>query len=217
MEKHVASSPKQPEKPRKSARLARIQGRLEKIQENTQPIEIADDPPEPEGGPSKENAEQSESEAGQPGEETKEGDDHSEEAEHSRAAIEQSNQEEEIEQLEGSPPQDPVGEDELAAILANMGEYGQPSSPAGLADGPPEEDTPEKLHAEKVGEESLPVHDEEIGDTNREQSVPKTPEETLDGVGAELRASHEPSAEAREIKKLRRKQQKLMSTIAQLR
>jgi len=73
------------------------------------------------------------------------------------------------------------------------------------------------LHAEKVGEESLPVHDEEIGDTNQEKSVPKMPEETLDGVGAELRASHEPSAEAREIKKLRRKQQKLLSTIAQLR
>ena len=42
-------------------------------------------------------------------------------------------------QQEGSPPQDPVGEDELVAVLANMGEYGQPSSPADLYDKPQEE------------------------------------------------------------------------------
>lgn len=178
-----------------------------------------DEPPEPEEGPSEENVEQSEGEAELPEEEAEEGNEHSEaetEAGHSRAATEQSNQEEEIEQLEGSPPRDPVGEDELAAILANMGEYGPPSSPVGLPEGPPEEEAPGEVHAEKAGEESLHVYDEENVDTNREQSVPKTPEETLDGVGAELRASHEPSAEAREIKKLRRKQQKLLSTIAQL-
>ena len=42
-------------------------------------------------------------------------------------------------------------------------------------------------------------------------------EETLDERGAELRAAHVPTAEAKEIKKLRRNQQKLLTIIAQLR
>lgn len=63
-EKHVACTPEQPEKARKSVRLARIRGRLEKIQESTsQPIEIIDEPPEPEGIPSEENVGQSGGEA----------------------------------------------------------------------------------------------------------------------------------------------------------
>lgn len=47
----------------------------------------------------------------------------------------------------GSPPQDPVGEEELAAILANIDEYGQPSTPPYLRDKPQEEDALEKPHA----------------------------------------------------------------------
>lgn len=79
-----------------------------------------------------------------------------------------------------------MGEDELAAVLANMGEYGQPSSPADLYDKPQEENTFEKSHVVQVEEENLLVHDEEeIGDTDREQSVPKTPEEISKDVEAE--------------------------------
>ena len=149
--KPVASTPEQPERPRKSARLARIRGRLKKIQVSTsQPIEITDEPSEAEGEQSEERAEQSREESEQSGEGNEEGDEHSEteaEVEHSKAATEQSNQEEEMGQLEGSPPQDPVGEDELATVLANMGEYGQPSSPPDLPDEPPEENISEKSHA----------------------------------------------------------------------
>lgn len=116
-----------------------------------------------------------------------------------------------MEQLEGSPPRDPLAEDELAAVLANMETYYQPSSPPDLPNEPPEENAPEKSHAE---EENLPVHDDEIRETNREQSVPMTPEEIPIEVGADLRASHESSAETLEIKKLRRKQQKLLNIIA---
>lgn len=43
------------------------------------------------------------------------------------------------------------------------------------------------------------------------------PEETLDERGTELRATRTPTAEAREIKKLRKKQQRLLNIIAQLR
>lgn len=99
----------------------------------------------------------------------------------------------------------------------------------------------EELHEEIVGGENPPVVDKENVNTNREQSVPKTPEEnppvvdvenenasreqfvprmpkeTLDERGAELRATHPPTAEAREIKKLRKKQQRLLNIIAQLR
>jgi len=56
-----------------------------------------------------------------------------------------------------------------------------------------------------------------MGETDRGQSIPKTPEEIPDEVGADLRASHEPSTEAMEIKKLRRKQQRLLNTVAPLR
>ena len=122
-------------------------------------------------------------------EENEEGAKHSEtEAEHSETKDEQSEQEEEMEHQEGSPLQDPVGEDELAEILANMGEYGQPSSPSDLHDKPQEENAPEKPHAKEVEEENLPVHDKEtIGDTEQEQSIPnqKTPEEILEEAGAE--------------------------------
>jgi len=163
-EKHVASTPKQPERPRKSTRLARIRGRLEKIQESTsQLIEITDELLEPEGRPSEEKAEKSAGEAEQPREGIEEGDEHSEtevEAEHSQEATQQSDQEEEMEQLEGSPPRDPLAEDELAAVLVNMEKYYQPSSPADLPNEPLEENAPEKSHAE---EENLPVHDDEIG------------------------------------------------------
>ena len=106
------------------------------------------------------------------------------ESEHSEAEARQSKQEEEMGQQVGSPPQDPVGEEELAAILANMGEYGQPSTPSYLHDKPQEEDTSEKPHAEEAEEGNLPVHDEkETGDTEREQSVPKAPEEIPEEVG----------------------------------
>lgn len=175
-----------------------------------------DEPSEAEGEQIEERAKQSREEAEQSIEENEEGDEHSEteaEAEHSKVATEQSN----LGQLKSSPPQDPVGEDELAAVLANMGEYGQPSSPADLPDEPPEKNTSKKSHAVEAGEEKLPVHDEEIGETDREQFVPKAPEEIPDGVGADLRASREPSTEAMEIKKLRRKQQRLLNTISQLR
>ena len=37
-----------------------------------------------------------------------------------------------MEQQEDSPLQDPLGEVELAKVLANMGEYGQSSSPSDL-------------------------------------------------------------------------------------
>jgi len=221
VEEQVASTPEQPERPRKSARLARIRGRLEKIQLSTgQPIEITDEPPVPEGEPSKENVEQSEGEAGPLEEEAEEGNEHSDsEAEvgHLGAATEQPIQEEEMEQLGDSSPRDPMGEDKLAAILANMGDYGPPSSLAGPPKGPSEEETHEELHEEMAGEENLPAFDEENVDTNREHSVPKMPEETLDEGGAELRATHEPTAEAKEIKKLKKKQQRLLNTIAQLR
>lgn len=119
-----------------------------------------------------------------------------------------------MEQLEDSPPRDPLAEDELVAVLANMREYYQPSSLADLPNESPEENAPEKSHAE---EENLPVHDDEIGETNREQSVPTTPEEILVEAGADLRASHESSTETLEIKKLRREQQKFLNIIAQLR
>jgi len=110
--------------------------------------------------------------------------------------------------------QDPPGEEELAAVLANMGEYGQPSSTGGVPDGPPEEELPEEMHAEEAEEENLPGYDNEIEDKNQGQSVPKTPEDIPDEEGTSLRAK--PSAEAKEIKKLRKKQQRLLGTIAKL-
>ena len=82
--------------------------------------------------------------------------------------IEQPEQEEEIEQHEGSTLQNPLREDELAKMLANMGEYGQPSSPSDLhaKKKPQEENAPEESHAKEAEEENLPIHDEKmIGDT----------------------------------------------------
>ena len=90
--------------------------------------------------------------------------------------------------------QDPVGEDELAEVLANMGEYGQPSSPSDLQDKPQEENAPEKPHAKEAEEENLPIHDKEtIGDTEQEQSIPnqKTPEEIPEETGAEREVAQE--------------------------
>ena len=43
-----------------------------------------------------------------------------------------SQEEEETEQCDGSPLKNPLQEDELAQILANMGEYCQPLSPLNL-------------------------------------------------------------------------------------
>ena len=74
----------------------------------------------------------------------------------------------------------------MAAFLANMGEYGQPSTPSDLHVKPQEENASEKPHAEEAEEGNLPIHDEEeIRDTGREQSVPKAPEEIPDEVGIE--------------------------------
>jgi len=118
-------TPNPPERPRKSARLARIRGRLEKIQKTAaQPIEIQDEPPEVEGELPEENVEQSEAGANQPEGGSEEGHNQSQ----GKETIERDNQEGENAQSMSSPLQDPPGEEELAAVLANMGEYGQASS-----------------------------------------------------------------------------------------
>lgn len=99
-----------------------------------------------------------------------------------------------MEQQEGSPLKDPVGEDELAKILANMGKYGQPSSPSNLHVKPQEENALEEPHAKETEEDNMLVHDKEtIGDTKQEQSVPsqKTPEELLEEAGAEREVAQE--------------------------
>ena len=111
--------------------------------------------------------------------------------------------------------QNPPGEEELAEVLANMGEYGQPSSTGGVPDDPAEEELPEDMHAEKAGEENLRGYDNEMEDNNQGKSVPRTPEDIPDEEGASLRTK--PSAETKEIKKLRKKQQRLLGTIARLR
>ena len=55
------------------------------------------------------------------------------EEEETKEETEQPGQEEvKIEQCEENPLQNPLQEDELAQILANMGEYAQPLSPLGL-------------------------------------------------------------------------------------
>ena len=245
VEEQVASTPEQPERPRKSALLAKIRGRLEKFRLNIeQPIEIADEPSIPEEEPSRENNEQIKNEADPIEEEAEEGNEQSDsetEVGHSEAATEQPIQEEEVEQLGDSPQRDPIGEDELAAILANLGDYGLPSSPIAPPEKPSEEETNNELHEEIVGEDNPPAFEEDSVNTNREQSVPMIPEEnppvvdkenidasqerpvpeiteeTFDGQGTELKATQKPPAEAKEIKKLKKKQRKLLSTIAQLR
>ncbi|MDP0699485.1 hypothetical protein, partial [Klebsiella pneumoniae] len=65
----------------------------------------------------------------------------------------------------------------------------------------------------KTPEENPPAVDVENENVNQEQFVPRMPEETLDERGPELRATHAPTAEAREIKKLRKKQQRLLNII----
>ena len=176
VEEQVASTPGRPERPRKSARLARIKGRLEKIQPSIdQPIEITDEPPMPEREPSRENVEQTEDEA--EADEGKKPSDSEAEADYPKASIEQPIQEEEMEQLGGSPPQVAMEEEELATILASLGDYTSPSSPASPPEGPSEEEAHEELHEEIAGGENLPVVDKENVNTNQEQSVPKTPEE----------------------------------------
>jgi len=55
-----------------------------------------------------------------------------------------------MEQQEGSPLKDPVAEDELAEVLANIGEYDQPSSPSDLHDKPQEENAPEEPYAKET-------------------------------------------------------------------
>lgn len=239
VEEQMISTPEQPGRPRKSVRLAKIRGRMEKIQPNIgQPIEIIEDPPALEQILG-ENLEQTENEVR--AEEGDRDDDSAAETSHPEAAIEQPIREKEMEQLGGSHPQNPVEEEELATILASLRGYPSPSSPAEPPEGPSEEGTREKLHDGMAGEENPPVIDKENLDTSQEQAVPKTPEgnppadgvengnvcweqdvprmieETLDERGAEMRATHVPTAEAKEIKKLRRKQQKLLNIIAQLR
>lgn len=51
----------------------------------------------------------------------------------------------------GSPAENPIGEDELANILANMGEYGQPLTPSNLQtrEETQEKDAPKEVHSEK--------------------------------------------------------------------
>ena len=80
-----------------------------------------------------------------------------------------------MEQQEGNPLQDPLGEDELAKVLANMGEYGQPLSPSDLHAGekPQEKDAPEESHAKEAEVENLSIHDEKMSEnTEQEQPVP---------------------------------------------
>lgn len=57
-----------------------------------------------------------------------------------------------------------MGLDELAKFLANMGEYGRPSSPLDLhaEEKPQEENAPEESHAKEAEEENPPVRDENM-------------------------------------------------------
>lgn len=101
-----------------------------------------------------------------------------------------------MKQQEGSPLQDPLGEDELAKVFSNMGEYGQSSSPSDLhaKEKPQEENAPEKSNAKEAEEENLPVHDENmIGDAKEEQSIPsqKTQEKIPEEMGAEKEVTQE--------------------------
>ena len=73
---------------------------------------------------------------------------------------------EETEQCKEIPLQNPLQEDELAQILANMGKYAQPLSPLGLhTEEEPEEqsaqnkNTPEELSDEEEKEENHSIHD----------------------------------------------------------
>ena len=84
----------------------------------------------------------------------------------------------------------------MAKVLANMGEYGQSSSPTDLhaEEKPQEENAPEKSHAKEAEEENLPVYDEKmIADAEQEQSVPskKTPEESPEETRVEKEVTQE--------------------------
>lgn len=106
----------------------------------------------------------------------------------------------EAEQHEESPLQKPLQEDELAKILANMGEYGQPLSPLGLQiEEEPKEhsgqdkNASEELCDEEENEENRSVHDvsmkseENDEDIKGEQSAPNqtTPEELHEEEGVD--------------------------------
>lgn len=173
VEEQVVNTPEQPGRPRKSVRLAKIRGRLEKIQPNIgQPIEIIEDPPAPEQIPGG-NLEQTENEV--EAEEGDRDDDSAAETSYPEAAAEQPIREKEMEQLGGSHPQNPVEEEEMATILASLRGYPSPSSPAEPPEGPFEEETRGELHDGMAGEENPPVIDKENVNTNQEQAVPKTP------------------------------------------
>jgi len=69
--KHATSTPEQPEKRRKSIQLAQVQGRLEKLQENSsRPIEIEDEQPSRPKEETKKSSREEKEEAEQSKEET---------------------------------------------------------------------------------------------------------------------------------------------------
>ena len=141
-----------------------MRGRLEKLQESTSQLVVIEDK---QSSRLEVEEEQAEGENKGEAEEAEQSEEENEEAaEHSKteteAEAEQSKQEEGMGQQEGSPLQDLVGEDELAAVLANMGKYGQPSSPVDLHEKPQEENTSEKSHAVEAEKGNLSVHDEEM-------------------------------------------------------
>lgn len=191
--KHTTSTPNRPSKWRKSVRLARIRGSLENPQGSTsQPVEINDSgdeqPPQLEG-------EENEKEVG--GNEEGETEEETEQPEQVEA---------ETEQREESPLKNPLQEDELAKILANMGKYGQPLSPLGLQiEEEPKEhsaqdkNAPEELHDEEENEENHYVHEESMTaqendeDIEREQSTSSqtTPEELHEEEGVDKEVTQE--------------------------
>lgn len=84
----------------------------------------------------------------------------------------------------------------MAKVLANMGEYGQTSSPSDLhvEEKPQEENAPEESHEKEAEEENLLVHDKNMtGDAEQEQSIPsqKTLEEIPKETGAEKEVTQE--------------------------
>lgn len=101
-----------------------------------------------------------------------------------------------MEQQGGIPVYNPTREDELANILANMGEYGQPLSPSNLQ---VEEETQEKdalkeVHTEEAEVEISSVHDEKVTENiEQEQPVPsqKAPEESPEEIREEEELAQE--------------------------
>lgn len=111
-----------------------------------------------------------------------------------------------------SPLQNPFQEDELAKILANIGEYAQPLSPLGLQiEEEPKEhsaqdkNAPEELHDEEENEENHYVHDvsmrgeENDEDIEGEQFSPSqtTPEELHEEEGVDKEVTQEITEPAR--------------------